>query len=200
MLAKLALSSFFLTWFAVVSSSLQAQVQLPIADDFRAAELSFRKLGRGDWKVAGGMTTCTQDDALYKKFKDHGPMITYSVPIVDANVKLSFRPDDKVKNVVFTINSNTGHVFRIVSSPLTSRAFVFVGDDHKNSPLATDLPKLIVNEWNRLEVDVRGKKLSIKYGEYVKSFESDALVGEKANVTIGFAFGTLAVKDVAISP
>jgi pantothenate kinase len=115
-------------------------------------------------------------------------------------VKLSFRPDDKVKNVVFTINRKTGHVFRIVSSPSTTRAFVFVGDEHKNSLLATDLPKLVVNEWNRLEVDLRGKKLLIKFGEYVKTFESEALVGEKANVTIGFAFGTLSVKDVAISP
>jgi hypothetical protein len=192
---------FTMCLFWLLSSGIGlAEGQLPISDDFSKPELPFRSLGRGLWKVADGMTTCTQDDELYKKFKDHGPMITYRVPHKDANIKMAFRPDERVKNVVFTINGNSGHVFRIVSSTAGTRAFVFVGDDHKSSPIATDLPKFIVGDWNKYEVDVQGKKLKIKFGDYVKEFENDALDTAKVNVTIGFAFGTLSVKEVMISP
>ncbi len=193
--------SFFVLCASFVSTSVAyADVGIPFADDFSQPTLSVRTLGRGPWKVSGSTAQCTQDDELYKKFKDHGPMITYAVPFSDAAVRYSFKPDAKVKNVVFTINSTTGHVLRIVASSSNSRAFVFTQDEHKNKPLATDLPKFKVDEWNETCIEVRGKQVSIKIGDYAKSFTSEEVVVPKSNVTLGFSFGTLAVRDIKIDP
>jgi hypothetical protein len=194
------LTVFGFVLLLAINPLAHAETALPIVDDFSKTDLPFRVLGRGEWKVVDGMTVCTQDDALYKKHKDHGPMITYRVPFKDAKIQLAFRPDSEVKTAVFTINNAEGHVFRIVATDKVARALMFNSADHKSKPLATDLPKMVVGDWNLLEFDARGTSLSIKLGDYAKSFELNELDVEKTNVTIGFSFGTMAVRDVKITP
>lgn len=200
MFLKIILAFVLLSKTLFAGSMAFAESGLPFADDFSQSELPIRTLGRGPWKVAGSIVQCTQDDELYKKHKDHGPMITYKIAFSDAAVRYSFKPDDKVKNVVFTMNSETGHVFRIVASSTGSRAFAFTQADHKNKPLATDLPKFKVDEWNEAFVEVRGKQVAIKIGDYARSFVSDEIATPKVNVTLGFSFGTLAVREIKIDP
>jgi hypothetical protein len=200
MFSRIIVSTCVLSLCLSFNTPTMAEVGLPITDDYSQSEMQGRTLGRGPWKVAGGVAACTQDDELYKKFKDHGPMMTYSVPFSDASVRYAFKPDSQVKNVVFTINSTDGHVFRIITSATNSRALVFSSDDHKSKPIAMDLPKFKVDQWNDVSVEVRGKKLAIKIGDYSKSFEADELVTAKTNVTVGFSFGSLAVRDFKITP
>ena len=43
-------------------------------DDFTQPKLEQRRAARGGWKFADSIARCTQNDALYKKNKDHGPI------------------------------------------------------------------------------------------------------------------------------
>jgi hypothetical protein len=39
------------------------------------------------------VATCTQDDELYKKNKDHGPILFYDLAHTDAAIRFAFKPD-----------------------------------------------------------------------------------------------------------
>lgn len=43
-----------------------------------------RRALRGDWQIENGVAQVTQDDALYKKHKDHGPILFYDFPATRA--------------------------------------------------------------------------------------------------------------------
>jgi hypothetical protein len=195
MIKNLSLFSFLILY----SSLTFADSGLPLIDDFSKPDLATRSLARGEWKIVGSLVQCTQDDELYKKHNAHGPMITYKISFNDAAMKYSFKPDAKVKNVVFTINNENGHVFRIVASAEASRAFTFDAD-HKNQQVAKDLPSFRIDQWNDVLVEVRGKQLKIKMGDYEKSFASENVAVPKESVTLGFSFGSLAVRDIRIEP
>src|SRR5262245_37673490 len=63
-----------------------------VADDFTQQERPNRRLTRGDWKVANGIAVCTQDEELFKKYKNHGPALWYDQPFRDAIVRFEFQP------------------------------------------------------------------------------------------------------------
>src|SRR5688500_14358850 len=91
---------------------------------------------RGLWKGGNGVMTCTQDDALYKKDKDHGPILFYDVPLQDGRVRFSFKAEG-AKTLVFTANGADGHVFRFVMSErgTSIRAFPTEGAGPKSIAL-----------------------------------------------------------------
>ena len=71
----------------VLAVSTGAAESLLLKDDFANGGSSTRRAIRGDWKIADGVASCTQDDELYKKFKNHGPIIFYDLPFDDATVR-----------------------------------------------------------------------------------------------------------------
>ena len=76
-------------------------------DSFTAgAKVPERRAMRGDWQIADGVATCAQDDALYKKFKNHGPIIFYDLPTTDSTISYAFKPQG-CKSVVFTLLLST---------------------------------------------------------------------------------------------
>ncbi|HYF34797.1 MAG TPA: hypothetical protein VD994_05850 [Prosthecobacter sp.] len=170
-----------------------------LKDDFSNPKLEHRRATRGEWKFADGVATCTQDDALYKKNKDHGPIISYQVPLQDGRVRFSFKPEGS-KTVVFTANGEDGHVFRFVMSEAGTsiRAFPTDASGHKSISLGKEAPALKSGEWVPVEVDLRGSKAVVKIGEFSKSYDHPSLARPKTNITIGFSFGTVSVKDVVV--
>ncbi len=171
-------------------------------DDFTNPRLEQRRAARGDWKIADGIARCTQDDELYKKNKDHGPILFYDVPTQDSVVHFAFRPQG-CKNIVFTLNGESNHVFRLLigDKGATVRAFPAGGKEHVAKTLAQDGPKLVQGEWTEVTVEIRGPKATVKIGkDYTKTVEDPAIAQVKTNIRLGFSFGTLEVREFAVKP
>jgi len=184
------------------SATLQLNAAGPLLkDDFSDPNLKSRRAMRGDWKYANGTATCTQEDELYKKFKDHGPIIFYDLAHTDATVRFSFKAEG-AKTVVFTANGETGHVFRFVMSPAGTsiRAFPTDKPDVKSIALATEKLPLKSGEWTSVEVKLHGGKATVKIGDApAKTYEHASLARPKANLSVGFSFGTLSVKGFTVT-
>jgi len=185
-----------LTLIALAPMLLNAAESLPFKDDFSGPEQAKRRASRGEWKFADHTATCTQDDELYKKFKDHGPIIFYDLPHQDAEVRFSYRIDG-AKSVVFTANGEHGHVFRFVSSANGTgfRAFPTDSADHASIALGKTGPKLKEGEWVDVVVTMKGTKATIKIGpDYTTTVEHPSLAAARTNLSIGFAFGTFSIR------
>lgn len=172
-----------------------------LKDDFSAPKLEQRRASRGDWKFADNTATCTQDDELYKKNKDHGPILFYDLAHTDAAIRFAFKPDASTKTVVFTCNGADGHVFRFVLSSRGAgiRAFPPGEKDHKSIALGNEPTVLLKpGEWTQVSVDLRGPKAAVKIGDFAKTYEHASFSRPKTNLSIGFSFGTISVKDVVV--
>lgn len=167
-------------------------------DDFSNPKLAERKAARGPWKFANGIATCTQDDELFRKFKDHGPIIFYDVPHQNAKIRFAFKAE-ACRTVVFTANGEKGHVFRFVASAAGTSIRAFPpGDEHKSVELAKG-PALKLGEWVEVAVELNGSKAVVSIGkDFTQTVESPHLAAAKANISVGFSFGTLSVRDVVI--
>lgn len=172
-----------------------------LKDDFSNPKLEQRKASRGDWEFTEGVAACTQDDELYKKNKDHGPIIFYALPFQDAKISFSYKADG-TRTLVFTANGEKGHVFRFVTSAqgTSIRAFPTDSKEHKSIALANEAAlKLKPGEWVPVQVELRGDKTTVKIGaDFTKTYEHASLAQAKANISVGFSFGSLSVKDVVV--
>lgn len=182
------------------TAALAADAPL-LKDDFSDAKLATRRASRGDWTFADHTATCTQDDELYKKHKDHGPILFYDLAHTDAIIRFAFKPDAITKSVVFTCNGADGHVFRIVlgSRGAGIRAFPPEEKDHQSIALGNEPTVLLKpGKWTPVTVDLRGPKAAVKIGDFSQTYEHASLSRPKTNLSIGFSFGTVSVKDVVV--
>lgn len=184
----------------LAASTLCAEEAPILKDDFSNPKLETRRASRGDWKFAEKTATCTQDDELYKKFKDHGPIIFYDLGYQDATIRFSYQADAAVKSVVFTSNGEDGHIFRFVSSARGTSVVAFPPDapDHKAARLGKTGPALKPGEWVPVVVTLKGPKATVKIGDFEETYEHASLARPKTNLSIGFSFGTVSVKDVVV--
>lgn len=183
------------------SSVLAADAPL-LRDDFSSAKLDQRRAMRGEWKFADQTATCTQDDELYKKNKDHGPILFYDLAYSDAAIRFAVKPDANTKSIVFTANGAESHLFRLVFSQagMAVRAFPTDSKDHKSVALANETAvKLKTGEWNEVSVELRGGKATVKVGDFTRTYEHASIGLAKVNLSIGFSFGTLSVKDLVVT-
>ncbi len=188
--------------FVLAGQAIAADAPL-LKDDFSVAKLEQRRAMRGEWKFTEGIASCTQDDALYKKNKDHGPILFYDLAYTDATIRFSYQADAAVKSVVFTCNGDDGHVFRIVASAVGTgmRAFPADAMNHKSIALAQEKSlALKPGEWVPVTITVHGTKAKVKIGGFEKTYEHPSLARAKSNLSVGFGFGTLRVKDVVVMP
>ncbi|MFN0078890.1 MAG: hypothetical protein ACKVY0_20715 [Prosthecobacter sp.] len=172
-----------------------------LKDDFSDPKLEQRRASRGDWKFADNTATCTQDDELYKKNKDHGPILFYDLAYTDAAIRFAVKPDAANKTLVFTANGAEGHIFRIVFSATGASIRAFPPDekDHKSIALGTEPTlKLKPGEWTNVSVELRGPKATVKAGEFTQTYEHASIARAKTNLSVGFSFGTVSVKNVMV--
>lgn len=180
-----------------------AQAEPLFTDPFTAdAKVPERRAMRGDWQIEEGVAACTQDDALYKKYKDHGPIIFYDLATTDATFRYAFKPEG-CKSVVFTLNGDDGHVFRFVSSQergTNFRAFP-PSPDHKS--IATHRAEkwnLVDGEWTEVKVEMKGEIAVVTFGDHEPvEVKHATYANAKTNFSIGFSFGSLAVKEVSVT-
>ena len=174
-----------------------------LQDDFTAPKLEARRASRGDWKYADKVATCTQDDELYKKYQNHGPIIFYDLAYTDATIQFAFKADAATKSVVFTANGEDGHIFRVVfgAKGASIRAFPPEGKEEHTSIAAGTEPELALKagEWNQISVELRGSKATLKVGDFSKTYDHASYARSKTNLSVGFSFGTVNVKDVLVT-
>jgi hypothetical protein len=187
---------------ALAAATTLHAVEVPLLkDDFSDPKLAARRAVRGDWKFSGGVASCTQDDALYAKYKNHGPIVFYDLTFTDATVRFSFKPDG-AKSVVFTANGEKGHVFRFVMSAngTSIRAFPPEAEDHASISLGQEKVALKSCEWTPVEVKLRGATATVKIGDAPeKACEHTSLARPKSNLSVGFSFGTVSVRDFVVT-
>ncbi|MDF1825760.1 MAG: hypothetical protein P1U68_14025 [Verrucomicrobiales bacterium] len=196
---KSILTSLIICAFA--NSQLTAGEAL-FADPFtKDAPVSERRAVRGDWQIENGIASVTQDDALYKEYKDHGPIIFYALPTTDATFHYAVKPEG-CKAIVFTLNGEDGHIFRFVSSAAGTNFRAFPPNGKTKSITAAKKAEWVLpeNEWTAVKIAVTGSSATITMGEHEPvTVEHESYDREKTNFSIGFSFGSLAVKEVRVT-
>ncbi len=196
------LSFVFASIYILANFSFAAEKTTSFRDDLTASKLDKRRMERGEWKVADGVARCTQDDALFKKYKDHGPVVWYDVPLQDGVIHFAYKPEG-AKTFVFTANGEAGHVFRFVTTKEGTglRGFPPENQDHKSIALKNGGPGLKDDNWTDVTVELRGAKATVRIGkDYTTTVEHPSLARAKKNIGLGFSYGTLSVKDFSVAP
>ena len=116
--------------------------------------------------------------------------------------RVAFKPQGN-KTFVFTLNDDTGHVFRFIQAEtgLSVRAWPEQGKDaHAESLLARTVktPPLADDKWTNVNLKFAGNKCTVKVGDFTQVVEHAAIGKEKTKLGLGFSFGTLSLKDVVI--
>lgn len=187
--------------FILVALSLGTSLRAaepPISDDFTSSDDSIRRATRGPWKFEEKTAFCTQDDELYKKFKDHGPALWYDVDFTDATVAFSMKPDENVQSFIFTINGSDGHIFRFVSRERGTFIKAFAHEGEPDGSLDREGPPLRPGEWIDVTVTFSGDTAEVKIGDYEKTVSHPAIDHSKTTVGLGFSFGTMAFRNVSV--
>ena len=191
----------------LLSISFVANGESPLLhDDYTQTEHKTRKAMRGDWKIDGGIASVTQDDAMYKKFKNHGPIMVYGIPHDDASAEVTFKPSG-CKTVVFTMDADGGgHAFRVKLSPKApgiALTYIKEAGKEKATPvvLSKELPKLKEGEWTTIKAHVVGDKATVTVGDTTVEVQHEKIDQAKKIAKLGFSFGSLEIKqfDLAAS-
>lgn len=188
--------------FLLLATAVFAADAPLLRDDFLLPDFAGRRALRGEWKFAEGSATCTQDDALYQKNKDHGPILFYDLAYTDAVIHFAVKPDAANKMVVFTANGAEGHVFRLVfaQAGMGVRAFPPEEKDHKSISLGNEKAvKLKTDGWTMVSVELRGTNATVKVGEFTKTYEHASIARAKTNLSVGFSYGTVSVTELVVN-
>ncbi len=191
---------------AVLLTGVLAAATVPAGESsFRdafvaSAPVPERRAMRGDWNIAEGVARCTQDDLLYKKYKNHGPILFYDFPTTDATFRCVVKPTG-CQSLVFTLNGTGGHVFRLIARAKGTTLLAFPPDSEK--PVETGSRpewKLREGEWTEIVVTLKGSKAIVSLaGREPITVEHDTYGTPKVNFSVGFAFGTLEVKGIEVA-
>lgn len=176
-------------------------------DDYREPTREHRRALRGEWKIGEGLARCTQDDATFKKNKDHGPVIWYDLDFTDAVIEFAYEPRD-VQAFVFTVNGERGHIFRFSTKAGSTTFGVWPQEESKpagdpmarSTPLGRDGPPLKQGQWTQVRVEFRGEQVNVKIGDYAAKFTHPALAQKKTTVGLAFAHGSITIKPFSLTP
>jgi hypothetical protein len=186
---------------AIAGPSVAWALEPLLHDDFSTLSLPQRRAIRGEWLFTENSARCTQSDELYKKYKNHGPIIFYDLSLNDARIRFAFRAEG-VKSVVFTANGEEGHIARVIWAPkgMTVRAFP-PNSVERSVTVADERAPLATGKWVPVEIALKGHTLSVKVGDSpAKTYEHPSFARPKTNLSVGFAFGTLALRDFVVEP
>lgn len=184
-------------------------------DDFADAEFKGRQAERGTWQFNDGVASCVSDPVLYKKFKNHGPILKWPHKFEDATIKFEIKATN-CQRVVFTLNGD-GHVFRVTladerpdapagTSKVPTRLIAWSTKSSKQNKGDTIQPKgmpdlsVINDQWVKVELDVKGTQGFLRIGEFQAEISHAALARDKNTVMLTFAHGAIAVRNFRFSP
>lgn len=177
---------------------------LDVSDSFDQAKHPARKTLRGDYQFEDGVLKVGHDPALYKKYKDHGPIVIYDGAFQNAEVKMKFRLTqaanvDKPARGAFTFDGESGHVVRIFTmTNQPGRVIVWKEGDKKPTVVAKDLPAVKPGEWTELIVSINGERGTATLAGKTVQFEHAAVARPKTNAKYSTAFATMEIDEISI--
>ncbi len=196
-----------------------ATITLPVpadefVDDFSDATLKGRLAERGEWNFKNGEVSCVADPELYRKFKNHGPILKWPREFVDGTIEFEVKPKD-CQRVVFTLNGD-GHIFRVILgdsvpskesglSKVPSRIICWASKSSKKNKGDAIKPKGLKGlptlnaKWTKVKLVVKAGVADLKIGEFGTTVKHAALAREKNIVTMSFASGELAMRAFRIT-
>ncbi len=201
------ISCLLLTLFLSIPITVSAE---EFVDDFSRAELEGRLAERGEWKFENGEATAVADPELYKKFKNHGPILKWPREFNDAEISFEMKAMD-CQRVVFTLNGD-GHIFRVTladetpeatagPSKVPTRIIAWATTSSKENQGETlapeglpDLPQ-VNGEWVAVKLKVTGDQGELTIGDFKTTITHDALARDKNMVMLTFAHGALSVRN-----
>lgn len=185
-----------------------------LTDDFSNTEFSGRQAQRGDWKFENNIASCKSDPELYKKYKNHGPIIKWPKNFTDAAVEFEMKAVD-CQRVVFTLNGD-GHIFRVTLADETEDAKAGKskvptrligwgtksskqnkGDTIKSKGLP-DIPA-VNGKWVKVRLTVKGSKGELTIGGFKTTIDHQCLSRDKTMAMLTFAHGELSVRNFKLT-
>ena len=201
MLTRRILLSLVLAGFSV-SLSAETLPKGGFQDPFDAqTKVPERRAQRGPWQIADGVARCRQDDALYKQFKNHGPIIFYDLDYTDTTIHFRYQPQE-CKSFVFTANGADGHVFRFITSAAGTSLRAFPPGEETSIQLHRD-PRLTLPDgtWTDVTVQLKGETATVTIGSNPAiEVQHASLARSKTSFSVGFAFGTCSFGDLSAKP
>lgn len=182
-------------------------------DSFETETRDGRLAERGDWKFEDGIARCMADAELYRKFKNHGPILKWPRKFRDGTITFQMKAKD-CQRVVFTLNGD-GHIFRVTladerpnapagTSKVPTRVIAWATKSSKQNKGTTirptglpDLPT-VNGKWVSVRLKVRGTSGYLAIGDFQTEITHDALARDKTMVMLTFASGELAVRNLKI--
>lgn len=198
---------FFATSLMFLPSGFAAD---QFVDNFNQPKLDGRLAERGEWQFRDGVASCLADPELYKKFKNHGPILKWPREFHDATVDFEMKATN-CQRVVFTLNGE-GHIFRVTladetpnaaagKSKVPTRIIAWATQSSKQNKGDTikpaglpDLPA-VNRKWVRVKLDVKGTHATLTIGDFQTKLKHAALGRDKNMVTLTFAQGEIAVRN-----
>lgn len=186
-----------------IALGIESPTNTIISDDFSDPKLKSRKALRGDWKFQNKIASCVADPELYKKFKNHGPILRWPAEFTNGTLEFEFQPK-KCQRIVITLNEK-GHVFRMsFKEKNQSRFFGWIGESSKTNKPKTvaqkGVPSLekLNGKWVKSKIVFRGDKADVVFGDYKTTLNHKSIGRKKGEFTISFAEGELAVRNVRL--
>ncbi len=182
-----------------------------VVDNFSKSDWKGRQALRGDWKFENNQASCMSDPELYRKFKNHGPILRWSpaAPFKDGTVEMEFQPK-KCQRIVITLNNKTGHVFRVVLTDNAKTKTRIFGWAHpskeKDKPSETlaqkgvPTSKELDGQWVQFRLAISGSEARLQIGKFSETLQHASIAREKGEFTISFASGECAIRKVSIKP
>ncbi len=193
-------SIFFLAYVQLAAIGLPARAlaEKPTSfqDPFSNSKHENRRALRGPWQFMDGVASCTQDNELYIKYADHGPVMWYDNHFRNAEIEFTMKPSKDLKTFAFTLNGKEGHAFRFITSAKESGIRAFSHEARADSFAIDRIAQgLKPGEWTKVAVKIVGSRATIRIGDYEKQVFHQNYDVPKVAIGIGFSFGTLEIKD-----
>lgn len=203
------------TVFALLAAFILLSTSAPakeFVDSFQSDANPDRRAERGAWVFKNGEASCVADPELYKKFKNHGPIIRWSGDFKKVDVELEMKATD-CQRVVFTLNGD-GHVFRVILAgrpvkegqrAVTSRLIAWAEKSSKENKGDTTKPKGLPNldaidtKWVKLNLSIKGQTGELSIGDFKTTLDHAALARDKNSITLSFASGDIAIRNVKVN-
>ncbi|MCM8529694.1 MAG: hypothetical protein NE330_00915 [Lentisphaeraceae bacterium] len=187
----------------LIIGSLNAEVL--VEDNFVTKKLEARKPARGNWQIKDGVIAAKFDAELFKKYKNHGPIVWYDIKTsTDCTINLEYKISGAVDTVMFSVNDKKGHVYRTTLKKDGKRkgAFTKVWNAEKKSSPAGPLDgfEYTLDKWLPVRLTFVGTTLTVKIGESSQTYEHEGFAREKAKINFQFSGdGEMQVRNVKVT-
>ena len=169
-----------------------------VADDFAEKQMAKRVFLRGEWTVANGVASVVQDDEIYRKFNNHGPIIRYDFPFEDAIINFDYKGNG-MRAFHCTVNGDDKWgLFRLGMNPTQSRLWTWVDGEGVN--LFDGGPSLKDDEWVSVTIEFCGDTVAVYVGdEFQKTVTHSNFAKPKLFTGVRHAFGSFNMRNFSIT-